>query len=169
MFSTNTAREYLVKMFLCYFKPIFQETWGNILFIETNIEPSALVEAIFDDITTLRKMKTLHCSRLVPINATCTATVDDIVGIVKNLTKDVFVENYCIEWEGFEGEVEMDMKNIADGMIAEYLSLNVVSHTQTNTDLVIVIRLLDRVCCIGLLWYYERYKGYNIDNALLVC
>lgn len=56
-----------------------------LFFVKSSLEPTAILDQIFSELSSSKQKLTRYVSRIVPLQATCHANVDDIVKITRAL------------------------------------------------------------------------------------
>lgn len=143
----------------------------NVLFIKSTVDkPADLVKDIFDDLLESGEAKTKYCCKLLPVEDTCYAKVDQIIDMAKPLVQAFFTENetsftYCIMWKTRcnntikRDDVYPDLVKL----IKEFDKGHLVSYD--NPDVVINIDIIGNVCCFGFLRDYHKNGKYNLDTV----
>lgn len=139
---------------------------NNCLFIRTNLEdPVDLVQHILKDIEATKKQKTRFLLRMVPIEVTCKAYMDDI----KEKVSVLFDKYFTKEEKTFSIVINRRNSNMVsrDEAIAELAEMIKMRNINNRVDLkqpqlTVIIEVIRSMCCIGILPDYFRFRKYNL-------
>ena len=140
-----------------------------LVFIKTSSQliPSQFVTKILTDSMENGIKKTRYCQRLIPIDATCYANINDL-----KKTFEAFVEQYfpssgdsktyclCIE-SRFNSSLHKE------AIIKEltFMVPSIYKVSFDNSQLTIVIQIFKNICGISVLEDYHKFKKFNIQQC----
>nr|CAG4641303.1 EOG090X0GPG [Eulimnadia texana] len=134
------------------------------VFIRTTVEsPFALTEAIVKDLEETHKQKTTHLMRMLPIEATCKPYPEDILKTVEPL-----IEKFLPEAQTFSVLFKVRNNSTSrDEVIPRVAKLVTEKLPKIKADLddpefSIIIEVLCKVCCIGIVKNYFKRAKYNL-------
>lgn len=138
----------------------------NILFIRTTLDnPVEITTAILNDILQSKQQKTRYLLRLVPIEITCKANMDDIKKSVSTLIEKYF----CGEAKTFavcfnhrnNNQIDRDeiIKEIASSITVKNPKHKV---DLKNAELTIVVEVIRGFCLLSVIPDYTKLKKYNL-------
>ncbi|XP_013784763.1 THUMP domain-containing protein 1-like [Limulus polyphemus] len=151
----------------------------NCLFIETKvIDPCQLVSTILDDIRSTQKQKTRYLLRMIPVSATCKAFVENIKKSVS-----VVLDEYQDSWRRHVGEdnsspsfaiifkARHNNSLSREEVIRAVLQVTKVKKPDWQPDLkdpllVILVEVVQSVCCLSILKNYFFFRKYNLIELL---
>lgn len=144
---------------------------NNCLFISTTLsDPVELCLAIMEDILIQQKPRTHYLLRMVPVQKTCKAFIEDIEKSVKELIFEKFPKNKTSFYIAFKArnnnslQRDVILKTLSN-IITSY-NLEAVAEYQTP-ELVLNVDILKNICCLGLLPHYlTKYAKYNLLKLL---
>ncbi|XP_049778729.1 THUMP domain-containing protein 1 homolog [Schistocerca cancellata] len=139
---------------------------NNCLFIRTNLDdPVDLMQHILKDIETSKKQKTRFLLRMIPIEVTCKAYLDDI----KEKVSVLFDKYFTKEEKTFSIIINRRNSNMVsrDDAIAELAEMIKMRNINNRVDLkqpqlTVIIEVIRSMCCIGILPDYFRFRKYNL-------
>ncbi|KAF5278100.1 hypothetical protein FQR65_LT03616, partial [Abscondita terminalis] len=137
----------------------------NIVFIRTTIEePSKLAETIIEDVSSKKEQKTRYLLRLVPIEATCKAYLDEIKKCFEPLLEKYFCtpKTFSIVYN------HRNNNNLSkDEVINTIASMISTKNSEHKVDLKggevsVVIEIIKGFALIGVVPNFLKYKKYNL-------
>ncbi|KAK4877616.1 hypothetical protein RN001_010122 [Aquatica leii] len=137
----------------------------NIVFIRTTLEdPVNLAKAIVNDVFSKKEQKTRYLIRLVPIEATCKAYLDDIKKSFESL-----IEKYFSNPTTFSIVYNHRNNNnlLKDEVISTIADMVIKKNPEHKVDLTgaqvsVVIEIIRGNALIGIVPDYIKYKKYNL-------
>lgn len=144
----------------------------NCIFIESKGEfcNSKFVHTILDDLRTSQKQKVRFIQRLLPVEITCKAHLDEICKTLGNKIKAYF-EDFPEDLANFQNfRVELKIRNnsqLKKGNLLEPICdvMKVVCPSMrtklVDSDFVILIEIIQSLCCIGFAKEFDALKRYN--------
>ncbi|XP_035230612.1 THUMP domain-containing protein 1-like [Stegodyphus dumicola] len=153
----------------------FQQVYTNVkdvIFIKTTLlDPTALVESIFDSILRTGKRKTRFIQKLKPVVFTCKAFEDDI-----RKSLDEYLLSFLNDEKNVCLTYSIDCKirynsNTSSSHIKWYVRKSVEKSAPKWTpslidpDIMIFAHVLCTSCCISVLKNYTVYKKYNLSEV----
>jgi len=139
------------------------------VFIRTTVEdPVKVVNAIMENIETERVKKTRFLQRMIPIQATCKPTPEEILKTAEALVEK-HMEGYksfsiLFKVRNFKVDREEVIHPLADFVAKKYPDIKV---DLSNGEVSIVIEVLRKTCCIGILPNYYGRSKYNLVEMAL--
>jgi len=140
----------------------------NFLFIRTTIEdPVKLTEMIVQDISERKKQKTRFLLRLIPIEVTCKAYVDDIQKACEPLLEKYFQDSpksFSIVFN-HRNNNQISKDNVIK-VVAEMVSAKRSDHKVDlkNAEVSILIEVIKGIALIGVVPNFTKYKKYNLHT-----
>lgn len=140
---------------------------GN-MFLKINdksIDPVTLGTTIIEDLYNTKQQKTIHLLRLIPVEITCKAYLDDIGKAFEPLLFKHFSgepTSYCIVFN------KRNNNNLNRMEVIEFIALLIKeknffhSVNLSQAALTIVVEVIKSVCCLSVLPHYQKYKKYNL-------
>nr|CAG4642884.1 EOG090X0GPG [Evadne anonyx] len=139
------------------------------VFIKTTVDdPVKVVNAIMEHIETKHEKKTRFLLRLIPIQATCKPTTEEILQ-----TAGALVEEHMAGYKSFSILFKVRNNNVdreaiihplADTVAKKYPDIKVdLNHAEVS----IVIEVLRKTCCIGVVPNYNGRSKYNLVEFAL--
>lgn len=155
----------------------------SLIFIKTTLEtPEQLTKMIFDDVIKTGKRKCRHIIRLLPIQLTCKAYLNDIQKAVGTLLsklqselsssqavtdgKDPFSWTYAVQFKT-RNNSQLSREDVIDAIcdvIRGMFPLATVNLSKPSRSF--VVEVLQTVCCLSILTDYTELKKYNIREII---
>ncbi|XP_044270146.1 THUMP domain-containing protein 1 homolog [Tribolium madens] len=138
----------------------------NFLFIRTSLEdPVELAETIIKDIDASKTQKTKFLLRLIPIEVTCKANVNDIVNAFVPLAQRHFVESpqtFCVVFNHRNNNVVSrdEVIKIIAGKVSELRSDHKVD--LKGAKVAIIVEVIKGFAFLSIIPDYLKYKKYNL-------
>ncbi|XP_069702024.1 THUMP domain-containing protein 1 isoform X1 [Periplaneta americana] len=139
---------------------------NNCLFIQTTAkEPVQLVHHIMKDLEATRKQKTRFLLRLLPIEATCKAYLEDIRQTAEPLFDKYFTK------EGKTFVVLFNRRNSSginrEDLIRDLAEMVLLRHPDNKADLkhpqlAVIVEVIRNMCCLSVLPDYFQLRKYNL-------
>lgn len=139
---------------------------NNCIFIQTTLpEPVELVHHIMKDLEATKKQKTRFLLRLLPIESTCKAYLEDI-----RQTADSVFDKYFSK-EGKTFAVLFNRRNSSgvnrDELIRDLAEMIMRRHPQNRADLkhpqlAVIVEVIRNMCCLSVLPEYFELRKYNL-------
>lgn len=139
---------------------------NNCIFIQTTVsDPVELVHYIMKDLEATKKQKTRFLLRLLPIEATCKAYVDDI----RQTADTIFDKHFSKEGKTFA--VLFNRRNSSgvnrDDLIRDLAEMVVKRHPENRADLkhpqlAIIVEIIRNMCCLSVVPEYFELRKYNL-------
>jgi len=139
---------------------------NNCIFIQTTVsEPVKLAHYIMKDLEATKKQKTRFLLRLLPIEATCKAYLDDI-----RQTADSMFDKYFSK-EGKTFAVLFNRRNSSgvnrDDLIRDLAEMVITRHPENRADLkhpqlAIIVEIIRNMCCLSVVPEYFELRKYNL-------
>ena len=138
----------------------------NCIFIKTTIDdPVKLSLAIMDDLIEKKCQKTKRLIRLLPVQRTCKAHIEDITKTTKEMADEYFKnesKSFCVAAKirnnsSIQKSIVKDLANII-------MDANSNNEADFKTpDVVFNVDVIKNVCCLSYLpAYLTTYKKYNL-------
>lgn len=143
------------------------ETGANgCVFIKTTIEdPVQLANSIFEDVEKTKQQKGRFLLRLVPIEVTCKAYIEDI----RKTADQLFDKHFRCDPTTFSVIFNKRNNNsvLRDEVIESLARIVTDKNVQHKADLkhpklAIIVEIVKGICCMSVLTDYEKFKKYNI-------
>ncbi|PNF43257.1 hypothetical protein B7P43_G14895 [Cryptotermes secundus] len=138
---------------------------NNCIFIQTTLpEPVELVYHIMKDLEATKKQKTRFLLRLLPIESTCKAYVEDI----RQAADSVFDKYFSKEGKTFA--VLFNRRNSSgvnrDELIRDLADMIVRRHPENRVDLkhpqlAVIVEVIRNMCCLSVLPEFFELRKYN--------
>nr|CAD7392672.1 unnamed protein product [Timema cristinae] len=145
---------------------ILESGAANFLFIQTTVpDPLLLVTKIMEDVYQTKKQKARFMQRLLPVEATCKANIEDVRAAFEPLLEKYFAKEgktFSIIFEKRNSHALDRTKVIED--LAEMVALK---NTANRADLkqpqlAILVEVVRNMCLLSVLPNYYMYKKYNL-------
>nr|CAD7266044.1 unnamed protein product [Timema shepardi] len=145
---------------------ILESGAANFLFIQTTVpDPLLLVTKIMEDVYQTKKQKARFMQRLLPVEATCKAHIEDVRAAFEPLLEKYFAKEgktFSIIFEKRNSHALDRTKVIED--LAEMVTLK---NTANRADLkqpqlAILVEVVRNMCLLSVLPNYYMYKKYNL-------
>lgn len=138
----------------------------NFLFIRTTVDdPVKLAEMIVKDINDKKKQKTRFLLRLVPVEITCKAYIDDIKKACEPLLEKYFKDaqkSFSIVFN-HRNNNNISKNEVITG-IADMVAAKRSDHTVNlkAAEVSIVIEIIRNIALVGVVPNFTKYKKYNL-------
>lgn len=138
----------------------------NILFIRTTVEnPVEIVTTLMESIIESKQQKGRYLLRLVPIETTCKANMDEI-----NKAMSILIDKH------FSGDPKTFAINFnhrnnnqinRDDVIKEIAKAISAKNSQhkvdlKNAELTVIVEIIRGICLLSVIPFYVKYKKYNL-------
>jgi len=146
--------------------------WDSVeiaIFIVLQVDdPVKVVNAIMENMETKREKRTRFLQRLIPIQATCKPIPEEILK-----TAEALVDEYMGEYKSFSilfkvrnYKVDRDaiIHPLAEFVAKKYPDIKV---DLNHAEITIVIEVLRKTCCIGIVPNYNGRSKYNLVELAL--
>lgn len=139
----------------------------NFLFIKTTIEdPVKLATAIVKDISENRQLQARHLIRLIPIEITCKAYIDNIKRACERLLDAHFkscTKSFSIAYHHRNSTNNLT-RDIVISEIAKLVNSCGKGHTVDldNADITIVVEVIRSIALLAAIPAYLEYKKFNL-------
>jgi len=143
----------------------------NLIFIKSTVKnPSSLVHRIFEDVTVTKELKARFLLRMVPIEVTCMARMDQIEGVCRSIFPKYFSGNFTsfqiVYKSRYNGNIDrQEVIKVLAALVCEINPLNVVD--LTNPTYSIIVEIIKNIVCIGILKDYNKFKKYNLHEVVV--
>ncbi|BET03273.1 Thump domain-containing protein [Nesidiocoris tenuis] len=146
------------------------ETGGDsTVFISSTFEdPVKLARNIFEDIYTSKQNKTRFLLRLIPVQVTCKAYIEDI----RKAADAMFDEPFKCQPLSFNVYYKARRNNsvvrteVLSAMVTLVRDRNMEHKVDlTNPDKTIVVEITKSVCCLSVVPEFYKYRRYNLAEA----
>ena len=135
-----------------------------------NAPPSVMdfVQQIVADVKRTGQSKTRHTMRVLPIEITCFATLEEIEKTFRSLVGKFFPEGEGVKPLKYAIDYEHRASKKMDRMaVIEALAKNVPApHTVdlSNPDITITVQVMKNACCLGWVKEYKELGKYNLQR-----
>ncbi|KAJ3000675.1 hypothetical protein HDV02_004360 [Globomyces sp. JEL0801] len=135
--------------------------------VHPSLNPSDFIHKLLSQFFKLKVKKTRFCSRLIPLNNTCFATMREIKLMAEILLKDYFESKSSITYSVVP-KIRNNSKIIRDELITNIASLVPVHHVVnlSTPSVCIIVEILNNVCGISIVSDYQKLKRYNVEQLL---
>ena len=137
--------------------------------IDTHYNPNELIDTIFKDVEETGNPKSRGIGKITPVLNTCYASIESIKMEFTKLAKEylekeavlsykvVFIirNSSCVKQDDVVQEVNKIMYSLSED---HYFK-------RTDSDVILKFEVIKAVCCISILWNYERFRKYNIQEV----
>lgn len=138
----------------------------NILFIRTTVDnPVEIVTTLMESIIESKQQKARYLLRLIPIETTCKANMDEINKAMSTLIDKHFsgdTKTFAINFNHRNNhQINRDdvIKEIAKAITAKNSQHKV---DLKNAELTVVVEIIRGICLLSVIPYYVKYKKYNL-------
>ncbi|KAI4468897.1 thump domain containing protein 1-related [Holotrichia oblita] len=140
----------------------------NFLFIRAKVvDPVALASSIVEDIAATKQLQTRHLIRLVPVEITCKAYIDNIKKACSELLERHFKDSaktFSIVYNHRNNNTSNLTRDVVITQIAnlvnEYRNDHVVD--LTNAEVTIVVEVIKSIALLAVIPKYLFYKKFNL-------
>lgn len=139
---------------------------NSCVFIKTTVEdPIQLVRSVYEDVEKTKQQKGRYLLRLVPIEVTCKAYIEDIRKTADQLFDKHFrcdPSTFCIFFN------KRNNNSVLRDEVIEALACIItdknIGHKADlkHPKLAVVIEIIKGICCMSVLTDYMKFKKYNI-------
>ncbi|XP_038064339.1 THUMP domain-containing protein 1-like [Patiria miniata] len=147
---------------------------NNVIFIRTKFipDPTELVQHILTDISTTQTCKSCHIMRMLPVNVTCRATIEDIT---KHAPEFLYPYFHADGVEPSTFAVRIKIRNNASikrddviKLMAAMVTSKGIKHKVDLDDpeLSVVVEIIKNVCCLSVLRDFNKLKRYNLQEIV---
>lgn len=143
----------------------------NCVFIKTSLEhPDELVTKIFTELWETKKCKSRFILKLHPVLGTCRAAEDKIEKLAEDVLAPVLADadglTYCVMYK-VRCNNSLDREAIIQlvARVADRINPSLKVKFD-EPDLVISVDILQKVCCIGVLKDFNKFKKYNMQEVV---
>ncbi|TPX45384.1 hypothetical protein SeMB42_g01716 [Synchytrium endobioticum] len=132
------------------------------------VVPTEVVTKLIESVLTTGTKNCRHCIRIVPVQETCYASVEDMSKVVAKLAKpilDIDGDLTVIRW-ALVAKVRSNSSMNSDTLLKAIPPLIPSRHKVdlTNPEVTVLIEIIKNVACISVLRDYNRYKKYNVRS-----
>lgn len=141
----------------------------NCVYIKTTIEdPADFVYHIIKDIEKTKRKRWRHLIRLIPIDAICKSSLDDISKAGKEIAEKYFKEPVT-----FAIVVHRKKNNsVSKDQIIKSLA-NIIHSTNEknrvdldNPERTVLVTVIKGLSCLSITMHYKQYKKYNLSELV---
>lgn len=141
----------------------------NCVFIRTNLEePAKFVHHIVKDVAEKKQKKWRHILRMIPVDAICRCTIDEITK-----TGEVVAEKYFTEAVTY-GIIVVRKKNNTVNKEEIIKCLAGIINSKNNKNRVdldnpertLIVNVIKGLCCLSVVMNYKQYKKYNLAELI---
>uniref|UniRef100_A0A061QXB3 tRNA acetyltransferase TAN1 n=1 Tax=Tetraselmis sp. GSL018 TaxID=582737 RepID=A0A061QXB3_9CHLO len=131
--------------------------------------PSKLVEHILREISETKQMKSRHCIRLIPVEESCQASLEQIKELSKTMADSVFKGSeglkfaVAFEKRGHSGECNDRMK-VIDTVVGN-IEQPPNKVDLTKPDKTVLVQIVKNSCGMSIVDNYHKLKKYNMRSA----
>ncbi|GJQ84160.1 hypothetical protein Trydic_g2839 [Trypoxylus dichotomus] len=142
----------------------------NFLFIRTTcIDPVVLATAIVKDIAETKQLQARHLIRLVPIETTCKAYIDNIKKACANLLEKHFSDGartFSILYNHRNNSNNHLSRDVVIAEVAKLVSGLSDKHTVdlNGAEVTIVIEIIKSIALLAVIPDYLKYKKFNLHS-----
>ncbi|CAG2061211.1 unnamed protein product [Timema podura] len=145
---------------------ILESGASNFLFIQTTVpDPLLLVTKIMEDVYQTKKQKARFIQRLLPVEATCKAHIEDVRAAFEPLLDKYFtkeVKTFSIIFEKRNSHA-LDRNKVIE-VLAEMVALKNIGNQADlkQPQLAVLVEVVRNMCLLSVLPNYYMYKKYNL-------
>ncbi|KAJ1919424.1 hypothetical protein H4219_002016 [Mycoemilia scoparia] len=127
--------------------------------------PPELAQNILEDLVETGQSRTRFCSRLIPVQNTCYANLDEIVSVASKIVRPILEEEVEPSTFSLVVKVRNCEKLTRDKIIPPVAALMNDKHKVDleNAEYAVVIEVFKNICAIGLVRNYYKLKRFNLQ------
>jgi tRNA acetyltransferase TAN1 len=142
-----------------------------LLWVQCEVEPISFLNGVIDDLMITKKRKTMFISRILPIESTCHASLDEI----KTMTAKLAVPHFGSEPVRYgtriaylaiipktRNNTHMDRKKVIEAIASIIEPHHIVD--LNNPQIVILVQVFKTVCGVGIVTDYYKRRALNLDE-----
>lgn len=149
------------------FQKLKTDVAGNFFVSTTVDDPGRLLTAIFEDLKTKQEQRSRFIQRLLPVQTTCKAQIDNIKKTVETVLAS-YDDSATPELTYLvAGKIRHNSSLQHNPMLQEIVQVVKVAKPRwtgelRKPDLVLMLDVLHNVCCISLMPRYLEFRKYNL-------